>query len=228
MTRFVWSAIFVERNWIFMRKNVFSILSWPITIWTHRCSKYGASKILRILSPHFAKSVKIFCLWHVRKMLRSHAFSAIFDWFIPRGQKEFSPNFMWFRNPPRQGPKSLVCLWKSNFSRIAFALFTLEGFRNHMKFGENSFCPLGINQSKIAENACERNILRTCHKQKILTLFAKWGDRILKILLAPYFEHRCVQIVIGQLRIENTFFRMKIQFLSTKIADHTKRVIRKC
>ena len=27
-----------------------------------------------------------------RKMLRSHAFSVVFDWFILRGQKEFSPN----------------------------------------------------------------------------------------------------------------------------------------
>ena len=91
----------------------------------HRCQKCSASKILRILSSDFAKSVSFFAC-----VTQNVAFArTLRDFWLVYSQltKRVFAELLVVSEPPKQGLKSLVSLWKCKFSRLAFTLFSLEG-----------------------------------------------------------------------------------------------------
>ena len=52
---------------------------------------------------------------------------------------------------------------------------------------------------------------------RIMCLFKKYNDRILKILLAQHFSMPLLSVVNGRLRIESVIFQMKFHFMLQKM-----------
>ena len=55
---------------------------------------------------------------------------------------------------------------------------------------------------------------------RIMYVFIKYNERILKILLAQHFLRPFLSVVNGRLRIESVIFLAEISFYVPKNADH--------